>query len=28
LTLRLYDEKTRKLVGWSVLKRYRSSPLQ
>ena len=24
LTLRLYDEKTRKLVGWSVLKRYRS----
>ena len=28
LTLRLYDEKTRKLVGWSVLKRYRSSPMQ
>ena len=26
LTLRLYDEKTRKLVGWSVLKRYRSTP--
>jgi omega-6 fatty acid desaturase (delta-12 desaturase) len=24
LTLRLYDEKTRKLVGWNVLKRYRS----
>lgn len=24
LTLRLYDEKTRKLVGWRVLKRYRS----
>jgi len=24
LTLRLYDENTRKLVGWSVLKRYRS----
>ena len=24
LTLRLYDEETRKLVGWSVLKRYRS----
>lgn len=24
LTLRLYDEKTRKMVGWSVLKRYRS----
>jgi len=24
LTLRLYDEQTRKLVGWSVLKRYRS----
>lgn len=24
LTLRLYDEKTRKLVGWSVLKRHRS----
>jgi len=28
LTLRLYDEKTRKLVGWNVLKRYRSSPMQ
>ena len=28
MTLRLYDEKTRKLVGWSVLKRYRSSPMQ
>ena len=28
LTLRLYDEQTRKLVGWSVLKRYRSSPMQ
>ena len=28
LTLRLYDEQTRKLVGWNVLKRYRSSPLQ
>jgi omega-6 fatty acid desaturase (delta-12 desaturase) len=28
LTLRLYDEETRKLVGWGVLKRYRSSPLQ
>ncbi len=27
LTLRLYDEKTRKLVGWNVLKRYRSSPM-
>jgi len=26
LTLRLYDEETRKLVGWSVLKRYRSTP--
>jgi omega-6 fatty acid desaturase (delta-12 desaturase) len=25
LTLRLYDEETRKLVGWSVLKRYRST---
>ena len=25
LTLRLYDEKTRKLVGWSALKRYRST---
>ena len=25
LTLRLYDEQTRKLVGWSVLKRYRST---
>jgi omega-6 fatty acid desaturase (delta-12 desaturase) len=25
LTLRLYDENTRKLVGWSVLKRYRST---
>jgi len=25
LTLRLYDEKTRKLVGWRVLKRYRST---
>ena len=24
LTLRLYDEKTQKLVGWSVLKHYRS----
>jgi len=24
LTLRLYDEKTRELVGWSVLKRYRT----
>ena len=24
LTLRLYDEQTRRLVGWSVLKRYRS----
>ena len=24
LTLRLYDEKTRKLVGWNALKRYRS----
>jgi len=28
LTLRLYDEKTRKLVGWGVLKRYRSSSMQ
>ncbi|MBN1452421.1 MAG: fatty acid desaturase [Anaerolineales bacterium] len=28
LTLRLYDEKTRKLVGWSVLKRYRSTTSQ
>jgi len=28
LTLRLYDEKTRKLVGWSVLRRYRSTPTQ
>ena len=28
LSLRLYDEKTRKLVGWSVLKRYRSSHSQ
>lgn len=28
LTLRLYDERTRKLVGWNVLKRYRSSPMQ
>ena len=27
LTLRLYDEKTRKLVGWNVLKRYRSEPM-
>ena len=27
LTLRLYDEKTRKLVGWNVLKQYRSSPI-
>jgi omega-6 fatty acid desaturase (delta-12 desaturase) len=25
LSLRLYDEKTRKLVGWNVLKRYRST---
>ena len=25
MTLRLYDEKTRKLVGWSVLKRFRST---
>jgi omega-6 fatty acid desaturase (delta-12 desaturase) len=25
LTLRLYDEKSRKLVGWRVLKRYRAS---
>jgi omega-6 fatty acid desaturase (delta-12 desaturase) len=25
LTLRLYDEETRKLVGWSALKRYRST---
>ena len=28
LTLRLYDEKTRKLVGWNVLKRYRSDLMQ
>ena len=27
LTLRLYDEETRKLVGWSVLKRYRSTTI-
>lgn len=26
LTLRLYDEKTRRLVGWSILKQYRSMP--
>jgi len=28
LTLRLYDEKTRKLVGWGVLKHYRSASMQ
>jgi omega-6 fatty acid desaturase (delta-12 desaturase) len=27
LTLRLYDEQTRKLVGWSVLKHYRSNSM-